>query len=226
MLEMVGNLEFYQANETDLDCIFKIVDSVGWGETYEDIQRVIKNPDNKYLTVFDRKTAEIIGITLAVVNDDVGYIGHVIVKPEYRKMGIGEELMNEAINYLKFKGCKTIKLDAVTEAVTLYERTGFKFEFNSLRYLKTITSTEEIEKLLEKCSTVEQKNVVNNCKEDDLREIFEADHESLIIVRKMISEKFLKLIMNSLVEIEITSYWVCLRIIRNFVSLLEILMNS
>jgi len=63
-----------------------------------------------------------------------GWIGNLIVIPEYRNRGIGKELMVKAMNYLKKKGVKTIKLDAELRAVSLYRRLGFEQQCNSLRF--------------------------------------------------------------------------------------------
>ncbi|MBN1329607.1 MAG: GNAT family N-acetyltransferase [Candidatus Heimdallarchaeota archaeon] len=172
---MPEDLDFYLANKDDIEGIFKIIDLTGWGETFEDISRVMNNPSNKYLTVFNTKTYEFVGITLMVLNGRIGFIGHVIVIPEYRMMGIAEELMKEAINYMKFHGCSTIKLDAVEKAISLYERVGFKFEVNSHRYLKEISNINDIDNLLKICLTIKQDSVIRNIIEDDLALIFETD---------------------------------------------------
>jgi ribosomal protein S18 acetylase RimI-like enzyme len=161
----------------DLDEIFEIIDLTGWGERKEDIQGVIKNPDNQYITAVDLETNQMIGIILAVKNGNFGYVAHVIVRPEYRQMGIGQELMNEGMNHLKYHGCKTVKLDAVPQAITLYERTGFKPEIKSLRLLLDISTKE----LMDACKENRKKFAINcsifSVKECDLSEILDIDRE-------------------------------------------------
>ncbi|NHJ40007.1 MAG: GNAT family N-acetyltransferase [Asgard group archaeon] len=174
---MINNLDFYKANLNDLNNIFKIIDITGWGETIQDIQRVLKNPYNKYITVVDRESGEMIGITLAVSYGTTGFIGHVVVLPEYRGMGIGKELMIEAINHLKFNGCKTIKLDAVDKARSLYERVGFRFELNSLRYQFEITQTKTLDNLINKLNEYKLDFPVLEANDNDLEEILIADKE-------------------------------------------------
>ncbi|NHJ32749.1 MAG: GNAT family N-acetyltransferase, partial [Asgard group archaeon] len=174
---MTGNLDFYIATQDDFEDVYKLIDITGWGETRDDIRRTITNPNNTYVSVIDNETNEMIGITLAASFGQIGVIGHVIVKPEYRGMGIGQELMNEAMKLLQFKGCKTMKLDAVVEAKTLYERVGFIFELNSLRYKINIENQSELDNLLDKTNKYKQKFPVFNCKEDDLAQILEADLE-------------------------------------------------
>ena len=46
---IMDQLDFSQGTEKDFNDIFKIIDSVGWGETKEDIIRALKNPDNEYV---------------------------------------------------------------------------------------------------------------------------------------------------------------------------------
>ncbi|MCG3252946.1 MAG: GNAT family N-acetyltransferase [Candidatus Heimdallarchaeota archaeon] len=174
---MTGNLDFYIATLEDFEDIYKLIDLTGWGEARDDIKRTMLNPNSTYITVIDNETAEMIGITLAVSFGQIGVIGHVIVNPNFRGMGIGQELMNEAMRILEFQGCKTIKLDAVEKAKTLYERVGFVFELNSLRYKITIENPSNLNDLITKTKKYEQKFPVINCKEDDLVQIIEADKE-------------------------------------------------
>jgi len=174
---MTENLDFYIATLEDFEDIYKLIDLTGWDEARDDIKRTMLNPNSTYITVIDNETAEMIGITLAVSFGQIGVIGHVIVNPNFRGMGIGQELMNEAMRILEFQGCKTIKLDAVEKAKTLYERVGFVFELNSLRYKITIENLSNLNDLITKTKKYEQKFPVINCKEDDLVQIIEADKE-------------------------------------------------
>ena len=174
---MPGNLEFFNGTMDDLDEIFQIIDLTGWGERKEDIRSVIKNPDNHYIVAMDEKSNQMIGIILAVSNGLFGYIAHVIVKPEYREMGIGQELMNEGITYLKYKGCQTIKLDAVLAAQSLYERVDFIPELKSLRLTLDLSKKTLCNAYQKDRDKFEKKLLVHNTKEHDLSQILDADQE-------------------------------------------------
>jgi predicted N-acetyltransferase YhbS len=174
---MNGNLNFFNGSMDDLEEIFEIIDLTGWGERLEDIRSVIRNPDNHYITAVDEETNQMIGIILAVKNGKFGYIAHVIVRPEYRKMGIGQELMNEGMNYLKHHGVQTVKLDAVPAATSLYERVGFKPEQKSWRLLLDISSEVLFETYQKKRNKLKQKAKIINTKESDLTQILEMDQE-------------------------------------------------
>lgn len=174
---MTGNIEFFTGTMDDLEEIFEIIDLTGWGERVEDIRSVIRNPDNHYITAIDAESNQMIGIILAVRNGEFGYIAHVIVRPEYRKMGIGQELMNEGMAYLKDHGCLTVKLDAVPNAITLYERVGFKPELKSWRLLLDISSDSLYETYQKKREKLGKKLQVFKTKECDLAQVLENDLE-------------------------------------------------
>ena len=173
---MSERLDFVFGEREDLEDIFRIADTTGWGETKDDILRYIRNPHHKYIMIVDPEGV-IVAITLAVVYNEIGFIGHVIVEPELRGMGIGKEIMIEAINYLKYRGCKTIKLDAVQKARSLYERVGFQFEKNSLRYFLDLSTEEKKKDFFERRKEFTKVNPIHTAKECDLDEILIADEE-------------------------------------------------
>ncbi len=70
-------------------------------------------------------------------------MGPVIVKEEFRGDGIGEKLMVHGMDYLKSRDVKSIELDAVFLAMSLYRRLGFKDRFISYRFKKESTGGNE-----------------------------------------------------------------------------------
>ena len=54
-----------------------------------------------------------------------GYIWNVFVESEYRRQGIGNQLMNAAINYLKALECTHAILHASPHGKPVYEKLGF-----------------------------------------------------------------------------------------------------
>jgi len=173
---MAERLDFVRATMDDVSDIFDIIDLTGWDETFNDIKQALLNPHNAYLTVVDPDSGEFIGIVLTVNLGKVGFIGHVVVKPEYRNMGIGQELMKEAVSFLSREGCTTIKLDAVPLARTLYERVGFQCEVNSYRYVLPVPSSEVLSARLAKLPQQEQPQI-SSMKESDFPKVLEIDRE-------------------------------------------------
>jgi ribosomal protein S18 acetylase RimI-like enzyme len=75
-----------------------------------------------------------VGIGIATSYGESGFIGELIVHPDYRGRGIGATMLKHAINYLHRRGAMTIYLDGVPNAVPLYERYGFRKVCRSLRF--------------------------------------------------------------------------------------------
>jgi ribosomal protein S18 acetylase RimI-like enzyme len=76
--------------------------------------------------------SELIGCISAIAYDNAyGFIGFYIVVPEYRGKGFGLQLWNHGMQYL---GNRNIGLDGVVEQQQNYEKSGFKFAYNNIRY--------------------------------------------------------------------------------------------
>ena len=115
----------------DFDFVANLYATENWGYLPSDIRRFMEwEPDGCFIAEIDRKY---VGHVFSISYNHLGWIGLLRVDPKHRNRGIGSELMRKAISYLRSKGVKTIKLEAVQEAVNLYRRLGFKEEFDSLR---------------------------------------------------------------------------------------------
>ena len=66
-----------------------------------------------------------------------GWIGHLIVLPDYRKIGLGSRMMQKAMEHLQRHGVKTIRLEADPPGMGIYQRLGFMEEYESLRFRLT-----------------------------------------------------------------------------------------
>ncbi len=72
---------------------------------------------------------ELAGFAVAVVEDDVVDLWDLVVKREFRRMGIATALIGEVERFARDRGCYGIKLDVNLnndEAIRLYERLGFR----------------------------------------------------------------------------------------------------
>jgi ribosomal protein S18 acetylase RimI-like enzyme len=67
-----------------------------------------------------------IGITMAIRYGAAGFIGEVIVSADSRGRGVGRRLVDHAVGYLHGCGARSVYLDGVVKAVSLYERAGFR----------------------------------------------------------------------------------------------------
>ncbi len=67
-----------------------------------------------------------VGITTTINYRSLGWIGNVIVSPRYEGKGIGSQLVNHAIDYLKGKSVNSIGLYSYPDSTRLYGRMGFQ----------------------------------------------------------------------------------------------------
>jgi len=74
------------------------------------------------------------GICIATHYGASGFIGELIVRPEFRGLGLGAALLNEGVRRLGQRGARTVYLDGVLKAVALYERNGFRKVTRSWRF--------------------------------------------------------------------------------------------
>jgi ribosomal protein S18 acetylase RimI-like enzyme len=75
------------------------------------------------------------GTAMAISYDGrIGWIGMVLVHPDFRRMGIGTALLQAALGYLRERGIGTIKLDATPMGKPVYVPLGFRDEYEVTRY--------------------------------------------------------------------------------------------
>jgi GNAT superfamily N-acetyltransferase len=112
--------------ESDIRAVMQLKDAAGWNQTETDWRRLLAlEPNGCFAAV---KDGRLIGTTTTTTyNNDLAWIGMVLVDPQERRQGIATQLMNVAIDYLKDK-VATVKLDATAQGKPLYERFGFHVE--------------------------------------------------------------------------------------------------
>lgn len=109
----------------------------------EEIQKRIKSRKEIFLVA--EEDNKIIGLIDGYIIDNsnhiekVGYLDHLCVNKNYRKLGIGENLIEEFSNKMKSKNVTYLKLNAFEKnlpAIALYKKLGF--EEYSIYYTKKI----------------------------------------------------------------------------------------
>lgn len=78
----------------------------------------------------------IIGCGCVIQNDTAGWLGNIIVIPEYRRLGIGEAITKHLMNYLTENNCRHQILIATQMGEPVYFKLGFKFASNYLFFKK------------------------------------------------------------------------------------------
>ncbi|MGE0228902.1 MAG: GNAT family N-acetyltransferase [Dehalococcoidia bacterium] len=102
----------------------------GWNPGLHDADTFYRtDPSGFFVGVLD---GEVIGTLSGVAyNDDYGFLGLYIVKPEHRGNGYGLGLWREVTAYL---GDRNVGLDSVVAQEANYERSGFTRAYRNVRY--------------------------------------------------------------------------------------------
>ncbi|MCX6833915.1 MAG: GNAT family N-acetyltransferase [candidate division Zixibacteria bacterium] len=129
------------AQTSDLDFFVDCVTREGWlGGTRAEFEAFLTHdPQGCFVA---EEGGDRIGMIVATAYDTCGFLGALIVQPDRRGRGIGRQLMEHAIGYLRQRGIRSIYLDGDTLAVPLYERLGFHVVCKSLRFLGQIDPVE------------------------------------------------------------------------------------
>lgn len=117
----------------DLDFAAASTADEGWGtETRAEFEGFLTCSPGSGLVA--EQAGERLGIGVAIAYGEAGFIGELVVAREHRGRGIGRRLLEHAIDRLHASGARSIFLDGVPAAVSLYERAGFVRLCRSLRF--------------------------------------------------------------------------------------------
>jgi GNAT superfamily N-acetyltransferase len=111
----------------DIAAAMRLKDVAGWNQTPADWRNVMTlAPDGCFGMDCDgalRATA-----TAVCYGRDLAWIGMVLTDPDFRGRGLARGLMEHALQYLRTRPVRCVKLDATDMGHALYERLGFRDE--------------------------------------------------------------------------------------------------
>src|SRR4029077_2999055 len=121
--------------EQDIPAGLRLNTLSGWNQTSADWERFLaRSPQGCFVMEDGRK---VVGTAATICYENrFAWIGMVLVDPEYRKQGIGTQLLNKTIEHLDQANISTIKLDATPLARPLYAKLGFADEFEIERWIR------------------------------------------------------------------------------------------
>jgi glucosamine-phosphate N-acetyltransferase len=103
------------------------------------LKKIASNPDHVIFVATQGK--RVIGSTTLLIEQkfihDGGKVGHiedVVVSKEHQGKGIGEKIMLAALEYAKKQGCYKTILDCGNNVKPFYEKIGFKWNSNCMRF--------------------------------------------------------------------------------------------
>jgi GNAT superfamily N-acetyltransferase len=111
------------------DCLQLSV-AEGWNQTENDWNRLVAYPKNTCRVA--EYAGKIIGtVTASNYENEVAWIGMVLVDKEYRGRGVSKLLLTEILSQLE--NCRSVKLDATPAGQPVYEKYGFLPEYEIYR---------------------------------------------------------------------------------------------
>ena len=98
----------------DIDFALKLTSQEGWSDIRSDFVSLITYKPAGAFIIEEHKS--LVGMISVVSYGVFGFIGSLIVLPNYRQRGFGSELMRYAMTYLQNNGSKTIRIGYLKHA--------------------------------------------------------------------------------------------------------------
>ncbi|MCX5661530.1 MAG: GNAT family N-acetyltransferase [Planctomycetota bacterium] len=120
----------------DLDLGMRLKQAAGWNQTIADWKRFLAlEPEGCFVAEVDGQG---VGTATTCLFGSVAWIAMVLVDPASRGHGVGTALMNHALAHLDARQVPTVRLDATPLGRPIYEKLGFKPDFDLQRYVGMI----------------------------------------------------------------------------------------
>jgi GNAT superfamily N-acetyltransferase len=119
----------------DIPLGLRLVRQAGWNQMESDWRRFLSmEPEGCFVADMDGAS---VGTTTTCIFDGVAWIAMVLVDKAVRGRGIGTGLLKHALDYLKERNVRTVRLDATPAGRPIYEKLGFVPEYELARYQGT-----------------------------------------------------------------------------------------
>ena len=116
----------------DLDFAQEVRELAGWNQTIRDWERLLDHePGGCFLASVDGAAAGT--ATTTAYGREVGWIGMVLVHPDFRRRGVATRLLGTCIDYLDTR-VRCLKLDATPDGRRVYEKLGFVVDSGLARW--------------------------------------------------------------------------------------------
>lgn len=131
---MASALQIRLLTSSDLPFAEALSRNAGWNQTDADWKRFqLAEPLGCFIAEWDHTPVGT--ITTTRYAGGLAWIGMLLVQPEHQGRGIGTQLLDHAIAYLRQMKATCIKLDATPAGQPIYEGRGFKPEWSLQRWM-------------------------------------------------------------------------------------------
>lgn len=167
-------LHIRQMTHDDIPFGMELKTLAGWNQVEADWRALLGyTPDGCFVAEWEGRP---IGTSTTTIHEGkVGWIGMVLVHPEFRRLGIGKALLKHCIAWLQQRGIPSIKLDATPAGKTVYVPLGFRDEYE-LERVETVATV----------MNAEGGAVKVGC---DVEAILELDREAFGVSRKPVLQR-------------------------------------
>lgn len=135
---MTGFSQIETLNETQIFELWKLYQNEWWTNTrtLEDTQTMLNHTDIN-IALLENESGKMAAYC-RLLTDYIykAVLMDVIVAPEYRKAGLGTQLMNAAVNHPKLAKVSTIDLWCLEEMIPFYERWQFTNQLDKVRFMR------------------------------------------------------------------------------------------
>src|SRR5688572_22575129 len=119
--------------ETDIPFAMELKNLARWNQTPADWRGYLAyEPEGCFIAEADGHPAG--SVTTIRYGQRVGWIGMLLVHPNFRRLGIGSKMLLHSLDYLRGRGVASIKLDATEMGRKVYVPLGFQDEYMVRRY--------------------------------------------------------------------------------------------
>ncbi len=118
--------------DSDLPLGMRLKDANGWNQTEADWRRYLDLQSGGCFVALLDDTP--VGTLTTCIFGSVAWIAMVLVDAAFRGRGVGSQLMQHALEFLKEQGAATIRLDATPLGEPLYRKLGFVADYALHRY--------------------------------------------------------------------------------------------
>ncbi len=158
-------------NRKDLPFAHELTRIEKWGTSFSELEDLWNtHGEGAFLGTIDNLP---VGMVFATAYNTKGFIGELIIKHDHRGKGYGTLMMQHAIDYLESKKISNILLDAVPQAVPLYNQFGFHEICKSWRFSGELQTKSHPSIFPMKTEHIDEVFKID-------REIFGADRSSLL----------------------------------------------
>lgn len=132
------NIRVMTAGDLALGMRLKTI--AGWNQTPRDWERFLAlGGEGCFVAEFNGKGIGTATTAIFGPSPRVGWIAMVLVDPESRGQGTGTALMRQCLAHLDAQGVEVARLDATPLGRPIYEKLGFKFEYDLQRHDGTLS---------------------------------------------------------------------------------------